>query len=227
MNEESKPRIVARWGEAGLEPAEAPTSVTERKLIDGTLECLRRDGLRGATSRAIAAAAGVNLGAITYHFGSKDELVAQALLRAIRSWVEPALGILRQDMDPVARMLASIEQLRATFEGAHEMLPVYLEALVAAPRHDTLRRGVADLMAEVRGFLTAQTAELRDAGFLPEWIDPEAMASLFIATADGLGLHAVISPGGADAERVAGQAIQLLLAARASGGATPLSPGSS
>ena len=181
----SKPRIVARW-------EEGRPSATEARLLAGTLECLRRLGLRRTTSRAIASAAGVNLGAITYHFGSKDELVAQALLQAIRSWVAPALEVLEQEMDPAARMVAAIDHLRASFEGAREMLPVYLEALVAAPRHDTLRRGVSDLMGAVRRLLAAQTAELRDAGYLPAWVEPDAI----------------------DAARVAAQAVQLLLAAR-------------
>lgn len=213
MNDErkGKQRIVARW-EPGKAEAGQPT--TESRLIEGTIDCLRRYGLRGTTSRAIAAAAGANLGAITYHFGSKDELVSQSLLHAIRGWVEPALAVLQRDMDPIERMLAAIEQLRATFDGAREMLPVYLEALVASPRSDTLRRGVETLMGEVRGFLTAQTAELRDAGFLPEWVEPEAMASLLMATADGIGLHAVLEPDSVDPERVAAQAVQILLAAR-------------
>jgi hypothetical protein len=94
------------------------------------------------------------------------------------------------------------------------MLPVYLDALVAAQRSETLRRGVQELMAEVRRFLAAQTAELRDRGFLPEWVDPDAMATLLIATADGLGLHAVLDPGAVDPKSVADQAVQLLLAAR-------------
>jgi AcrR family transcriptional regulator len=203
----SKPRIVARW-------EEGRPSATEARLLAGTLDCLRRLGLRRTTSRAIASASGVNLGAITYHFGSKDELVAQALLQAIRSWVAPALEVLEQEMDPAARMVAAIDHLRASFEGAREMLPVYLEALVAAPRHDTLRRGVSDLMGAVRRLLAAQTAELRDAGYLPAWVEPDAMATLLVATADGLGLHGVLEPDAIDAARVAAQAVQLLLAAR-------------
>src|SRR6266542_1970915 len=106
MNQQAKPKIVAQWGPAG---ELAPVQGTEGRRIEGTLDCLRRLGLRGTTSRAIAAAAGANLGAITYYFGSKDELVAQALLRAIRGWVEPALAVLRTDMEPAQRMLASIE----------------------------------------------------------------------------------------------------------------------
>jgi AcrR family transcriptional regulator len=214
MNESGKPRIVARWGASG---ELTPVAGTEGRLIDGTLDCLRRLGLRGTTSRAIAAASGANLGAITYHFGSKDELVAQALLRTIRSWMEPALAVLRQDMDPATRLMAAIDQLRRTFEEAREMLPVYLEALLAASRSETLQRGVQEILAEVRGFLSAQLAEQRDAGTLPGWIDPDAMATLLVATADGLGLHAVLDPDGVDVDQVGSQAVQLLLAARQPG----------
>ena len=189
---------------------------TESRLLEGTLECLRRFGLRGTTSRAIAAAAGVNLGAITYHFGSKDELVAQALLSAVRGWMEPALEVLRRDVDPAERLLAAVEHLRAAFEGAQEMLPVYLEGLVAAPRHDTLREGVEQLLAEVRRFLAAQLRDQVESGYLPRWVDPDAMATLLVSTADGIALHATLEPGAVDPVAVAAQAVQLLLASRGS-----------
>lgn len=214
MTQRAKRKIVAKWGPQG---DLAPVPDTAERLIDGTLDCLRRLGLRGTTSRAIATASGANLGAITYHFGSKDELVAQALLRTIRSWMEPALAVLRQDIDPATRLIAAIDQLRLTFEDAREMLPVYLEALLAASRNETLRRGVQEIMAEVRSFLSAQLSEQRDAGLLPEWIDSNPMAALLMATADGLGLHAVLDPESVDVETVGAQAVQLLLAARANG----------
>ena len=220
MNDKGKPRIVARWeggpgtAEGRLVPSEGPTDATEGRLLQGTIECLRRFGLRGTTSRAIAAAAGVNLGAITYHFGSKDELVAQALLAAVRGWMEPALEILRRDIDPAERLLAAVEQLRTSFEGARGMLPVYLEALVAAPRHDTLREGVEALLREVRTLLSAQLGEQRDSGYIPAWVDPDAMATLLVSTADGIALHATLEPDTVDPSAVAAQAVQLLLAAR-------------
>jgi len=160
----------------------------------------------------------MNLGAITYHFGSKDELVAQALLRAVREWMEPALEVLRRDMDPAARLLAAVEQLRDAFGHASDMLPVYLEALVAAPRHDTLRRGVESLLAEVRSFLAAQLRELQATGYVPPWVEPNAMATLLVSTADGIALHATLEPDAVDPAAVATQAVQLLLAARTNEG---------
>lgn len=217
MNEESKskPRITPRWEEGRLQPPEAPEP-TEARLLAGTLECLRLYGLRGTTSRAIAAAAGVNLGAITYHFGSKDELVAQALVQTVRGWLAPALDVLRSDRDPAERLIAAMAELQRTFVEARDMLPVYLEALVAASRDDTLRRGVEELFLEVRSFLSTQMREERDAGLLPPWVDPDAFAMLFVATADGIGLHAAIEPDAVQPDALAAQAIQLLLASRGS-----------
>lgn len=221
MNEKrkGKRRIVARWQPGGSEapvlvPEAAPLGATEERLLAGTLDCLRLNGLRGTTSRAIAAAAGVNLGAITYHFGSKDELVAKALVQAVRGWLAPALDMLRRDMDPAERLVAAVAELQRTFAEARDMLPVYLEALVAASRDDTLRRGVEELFTEVRSFLSSQLREERDAGLLPPWVDPDAFAMLFVATADGIGLHAAIEPDAVQPDALAAQAIQVLLAAR-------------
>jgi hypothetical protein len=117
-------------------------------------------------------------------------------------------------MDPAARLAAAVEQLRAAFEDAGEMLGVYLEALVAAPRHDTLRRGVEQLLAEVRTFLATQLRELQASAYIPDWVDAEAMATLLVSTADGIALHAHLEPGAIDPPRVAAQAVQLLLSSR-------------
>jgi AcrR family transcriptional regulator len=212
----SKPRILPRWQDGRLLAPEEPSD-TRARLIAGATECLRRFGLRGTTSRAIAAAAGANLGAITYHFGSKDELVAQALLETVRGWLAPAMAILKRDMDPAERLVAAVAELQRTFTEARDMLPVYLEALVSASRNDTLKRGVEDLFGDVRAFLSAQLQEQQIAGTLPSWVDPDSFAMLLVATADGIGLHAAIEPDAVNPNALASQAIQLLLASRGNG----------
>jgi AcrR family transcriptional regulator len=175
---------------------------------------LKKRGLAATTSREIARVSGVNLGGITYHFGSKDELVAEALLEAIRGWLEPALRVLRGDADPVTRMVGAVQALQTSFDQAGDLLPVYLEALVHAPRRQALRRAVTELFDQLRDFLRAEIEGLTRTGFLPAWVDPESMAALLIASADGLALHAALDPKALDAGAVAGQVIQLLLSAR-------------
>jgi hypothetical protein len=140
--------------------------------------------------------------------------VSRALLAAIRGWIDPVLEILRADMDPIMRLVAAVQTLQTSYEQAREMLPVYLEALVLAPRNDTLRRGVEELFGELRTTVTRQLREQKDAGTLPAWVEPEAMATLFIAAGDGIALHTALEANRIDHHAVASQAMQLLLAAR-------------
>jgi AcrR family transcriptional regulator len=204
MNEERK----RPEGEGGARSAD-----TRARLVEATLRVLAERGRHGTSSRAIAAASGVNLAGITYHFGSKDELVSQALLVAARGWVEPALRALRAEADPSTRMIRAVQALQEAFVRARDLLPVYLEALVHAPRSDRLREGLGELFGELRSFLAGEIGALQASGFLPAWIDPGPMAMLIVATGDGLALHSALDPDAVQPQAVGSQAIQLLLAA--------------
>jgi AcrR family transcriptional regulator len=184
-------------------------------LIEGTLRVLRDRGLAATTSRDIAAATGVNLQAITYHFGSKDELVSMALLHAVRSWVVPALDVLHSETDPAVRVLRAVSALQDAYDRGRDLVPVYLEALVHSSRHPGLREGVVTLLSEVRAFLADQIAAMKVSGALPAWVEPPAMAMLLVAAADGIALHGVLEPAGPSTHEVAAQALRLLLAAGA------------
>ena len=54
------------------------TSDTRDRLLQGTIDALRTQGIAGVSARTIAAAAGVNQALVFYHFGSVDELLAVA-----------------------------------------------------------------------------------------------------------------------------------------------------
>ena len=188
-------------------------SSTEERLIDGTLKCIEQKGLAATSSRDIAAAAGVNLAGITYHFGSKDELVAEALLRAAGRWLEPVIDALSTEADPAARLLAAIEALQTALEEARDLVPAYVEARVRSRQADRLKRGLDGLVSELQRFVADQLEEQRSAGYLPQWVDAQAMAGLLIAVADGIALHVALDPD-IDHRAISAQAVQLLLAAR-------------
>jgi AcrR family transcriptional regulator len=61
---------------------------TRRRLIDGTLEAIRRHGIAGTSARTIAAAAGVNQALVFYHFGTVHDLLAAASLACTQERVE-------------------------------------------------------------------------------------------------------------------------------------------
>jgi len=195
-------------------PIDPRSAATRAKLLQGTLACLRSRGMAGTTSRDIAAAAGVNVAAITYHYGSKDELVSQALLQAVRAWLEPARQVLARAGAPAAIAVEAIELLRRSFDEASELLPAYFEALLQAPRRASLRQGVEQLLGELRVLLRAGMQRQQAAGLLPAWVEPDSMAALFLALADGVALHAALGPVSVDHAAIAGQVAHLLLAAQ-------------
>jgi AcrR family transcriptional regulator len=192
-------------------------SDTASRLIDGTVEAIKRHGLAATTSREITATAGVNLAGITYHYGSKDELVARALLMTIDQWLAPARAALQQDGDALTRLLAAVAAVRTALDAASELLPVYVDALAHAPRNETLARGMEAFRTELRRFLAAELAELRRADDVPTWVKPDAMAALILAVADGLAVAAAL---GEDPRPALDQFVTLVAEARTRAGGT-------
>jgi AcrR family transcriptional regulator len=189
---------------------------TRNQLLAATRACIAAKGLAATTSREITAAAGANLAAITYHFGSKDELVAQALLEGLREWLSPALEVLNGGGDPSARTLVAIQTLTATFDEHRDEAPVYLEALVQAHRLEPLRIGLGELWDELRALLSSHIAQMQDRGELAAWVRPDAMAAVLLAVANGLVMQVVVDPDGPDLPAMSSQFGALLLAARTS-----------
>ena len=187
---------------------------TRQRLLEAARHCLADKGLAQTTSRHIAGAAGANLASITYHFGSKDELVAAALLEGLQEWLAPTIDVLAGDGDPVARTTVAIQTLIATFDQRRADAPAYLEALLQAPRMEPLRRALLSLWSDLRRLLADQMEQMQRDGLLPQWVQPEAMASLFIAVANGLAVQVTIDDDGPGLTQMAGQFGGLLLAAR-------------
>jgi AcrR family transcriptional regulator len=194
--------------------ARAAGAATRAALVDATLACLAERGPTGTTSRAIAGRAGANLAAITYHFGSKEALVAEALLTSVRGWLEPVLSVLRSDDEPTSRTVRAVAALQSSLADARAALPLHLGALTTAAHNPALRHGLDELLAEVHRLLAGQIAEQVASGYLPPWVEPDAMAHLLVALADGIALHAVLQPDAVDPDAVVAQALALLLAAR-------------
>ncbi|MDO9577842.1 MAG: helix-turn-helix domain-containing protein [Candidatus Cloacimonadales bacterium] len=51
----------------------------KQKIIITAIECIEQEGFQNVTIRKIAEAAGVNVAAINYHFGSKEQLLEIAM----------------------------------------------------------------------------------------------------------------------------------------------------
>jgi len=73
---------------------------TDDRLLDTAIEQFGRNGLEGASTRAIAAAAGTAMSSITYHYGGKEGLYLAAARRIAEQIAERLAGTLQGAPDP-------------------------------------------------------------------------------------------------------------------------------
>lgn len=94
----------------------APEAGTRQRLIEAGVRLFGLHGFEATSTRALAAEAGVNLGAIPYHFGGKEGLyhaVARHIVDVMLGQVGPGVGrVLAVCHDPGAGREAVLEALR-------------------------------------------------------------------------------------------------------------------
>jgi AcrR family transcriptional regulator len=194
--------------------ASTPTGTRER-LVQATRAAINDVGLPAATAREITGRASANLAAIPYHFGTKDALVTEALVTEAHELLAPVLELLTgDDGSPVERAGAAVAMLGELFDRSRSQVPAYLAALSTAPHSAAVQAGLGALMGELRARLAADVQRQLDAGLVPPWIDPPALAALVLALANGVLIASVVDPEGPDHRAVAGQLLGLLVAAR-------------
>jgi AcrR family transcriptional regulator len=168
----------------------SPQRSNRSRLLEGTLRCLERLPPEDVTARAIAEESGANLASITYHFGSKDNLVTMAVIEGLDRWLEEISRRLGDvsSLDPSARFLKAAEAMDATRRRHTGLARTFIASLSKA-QHDASVRALLtegftrsrDDVAAVLGWGGDQTS--RDTG------------GLVLALFNGLLLQALLDPG--------------------------------
>jgi AcrR family transcriptional regulator len=115
----------------------SPQHSNRSNLIEGTLRCLERLPPERVTARAIADEAGANLASIGYHFGSKDDLVTEAVIEGLDRWlteIDLRLGEV-SSQEPAQRYRRAGEIIEGT-RGEHAGLAKHFVSALAKAQHD-------------------------------------------------------------------------------------------
>lgn len=145
-------------------------SATSNALLDATESVLRNEGYGAATSRRIAAEAGVKQQLVYYYFRTMDELLLQTFKRR----TERALAKLHEDV-------ASDRPIQSLWQNmtAHTDGKLVFEFVALANHHEGIRQEVSRFVAESRRLeaeaIARQFAE-KDLGDGP--LTPKAAAFL-------------------------------------------------
>jgi DNA-binding transcriptional regulator YbjK len=151
------------------------------QILRAALAVIGRGGVAAVTHRTVAEEAGVPLGSLTYYFGSKQELLREALrlhvaedagrMSALAGELAAGGADGAEIVDAFAQMLERGHPDIAQFE-------LYLEAA-----RDPELRDVA--VESLRAYAEIAETALGAAGVA----EADAFAGIIVATIDGIGLH--------------------------------------
>jgi AcrR family transcriptional regulator len=164
-------------------------------LIDGATACLRRQGFARTTARDIAAESGANLASIGYHFGSKEALLNEALIRLFkgRNLAVGAAGGRADEATPAGRLRALFSAATKVLRAPKPVFVGFVEAIAQAGHTDDLRRQVADHYREARRAVGSRVAALSGRSDVAGG-DVDALGAVVLALFDGLALQRILEP---------------------------------
>ncbi len=104
-------------------PSPADLHETKRAILNAAERVFAEQGFHAASLRTLTAQANVNLGAVNYHFSSKDDLVLAVLRRRIQPLNERRLALLSRFEKEAGKEPVSAEKiLEALFRPLLEMI---------------------------------------------------------------------------------------------------------
>lgn len=167
----------------------SPQPSNRSNLLEGTLRCLERLPGERVTARAIAKESQANLASIGYHFGSKDNLITEAVIQGLDRWlaeINDSLDLTGSDQ-PAARLRRAtelVEESRARHQG---MARNFLGALARAQHEPRIQELLAAGFQRTRPKLASLLGLGADqAG--------EDAAALVLALFNGLLFQALLDP---------------------------------
>jgi len=159
------------------------------RLLASARDLLARVGYDNVTMTALAEASGVTRPTLYNTFGTKDELLYEAVLEAYEEMLEsagPAAGV--RGLDRVLGILtATAETIASNPDYARTLLESFRSRAAARPLGKAIRSG--GLQA-----LVAALKEMRDDGEIEEWVDPGSLGRRIAALQRGT--HAEWLAGG-------------------------------
>jgi AcrR family transcriptional regulator len=179
------------------------TTTVERKSLSGEkaqriIEAMRRSvaqrGTTGSTFDHVSREAGVSRGLLHYYFGTKEQL----LVEAVRRDCELRMERLQQQLagartaDGFVDLMA--QQLQETVRDDPEVVALVCELFTLSRRNEDIAAEYAGLMRSTREQVAGMLAAGQREGVLHLHASPEAVAEVIFSLADGAALRMLAEP---------------------------------
>jgi len=166
------------------------------EIAEALWRVVRRDGIRAASVRTVAAEAGWSPGAVRYYFPDQDGLLSFAMdlvTRRVTQRIE-ALDAKGSPTTVVLRYLEEALPLDAERRAEFDVWIAFMAQAQAESGAGTLHEHVDTVHNGLRQLCESLLQALAQAGDLKEGLDLRREVERLHAVIDGLSLHATIQP---------------------------------
>jgi AcrR family transcriptional regulator len=181
--------------------AEAPASTSRplsgekaQRIVDAMRSSVARRGTAGSTFDHVAREAGVSRGLLHYYFGTKEQLLVEAVRRDTElrlEMLEERLSTARTATDFVALMAQDLQQGLAEDPDFYTLI---FELFTLGRRHPDIAVEYAGLMRRTREQVAGILQAAEAAGIVHLSASPEAVTEVLFSVADGFALRILSEP---------------------------------
>ena len=162
-----------------------PPAVRRRMLLDAARTVIADRGLHATTVRDVAAAGGVAVGTVTYHFSGIAELLAGVLESEMAAYSAPLMSAAEERPRGRDALLLLLDGLLADGDRAAEHWKLWLDFWALAAHREDYARWQHQVYVDLHGLVTRLLDRGRLDGSL-QVADPQQSAVEIVALLDGL-----------------------------------------
>jgi AcrR family transcriptional regulator len=165
-----------------------------QRIVEAMRRSVARRGTAGSTFDHVSREAGVSRGLLHYYFGTKEQL----LVEAVRRDCELRMELLEQQLakaqtaDDYIDLMA--QNLQETVHEDPDFVTLVFELFTLSRRNADIAAEYAGLMRRTREQVAAMLAAAQREGILRLHAEPEAIAEILFSLGDGFALRMLAEP---------------------------------
>ncbi|HEX3432497.1 MAG TPA: TetR/AcrR family transcriptional regulator [Solirubrobacteraceae bacterium] len=165
-----------------------------QRIVEAMRSSVARRGTAGATFDHVSREAGVSRGLLHYYFGTKEQLLVEAVRRDCELRMERLEHKLAtaQTADDYIDLMA--QNLQETVHDDPDFVTLVFELFTLSRRNDDIAAEYAGLMRRTREQVAAMLAVAQRDGILHLHAEPEAIAEILFSLGDGFALRMLAEP---------------------------------
>jgi AcrR family transcriptional regulator len=165
-----------------------------RRIVEAMRRSVARRGTAGSTFDHVAREAGVSRGLLHYYFGTKEQLLIEAVRRECEvrmELLEQRLAGARTAEDFIGLMAQNLQE---TVREDPDFVTLMFELFTLSRRNEDIAVEYAELLRRTRGQVAEMLALAQRDGVVRLHAQPDAVAEILFALADGFALRMLTEP---------------------------------